>query len=151
MKNLKQLIRKLSKRSSILFRQKKSLTIRKCQKNFLTDRDDLPEKELLEKARTMTKVEYLPLGIELKAQTDISKKQQQRLGNTYEFDKIIKKEKPTFKKCNRSNLTYDSKYSFYLLHNIKDFNSFKVILTISKYPILFSFCSNLNKFNNLNP
>ena len=80
---------------------------------FLTGEKVLPEKDLLEEAATMKRFEYSPLGRELKAQTDIAKKQYQKLGNNYEFDKIIKKEKPTFKKHNRSNLTYSNKYSFY--------------------------------------
>ena len=41
--------------------------------------------------------EFLPLGRELKAQTDIAKKQYQKLDNNREFDKIIKKEKPTLR------------------------------------------------------
>ena len=45
------------------------------------------------------------LDRELKAQTDIAKKQYQKLDNTYEFDKIIEKEKPTLKKYDRLNLT----------------------------------------------
>ena len=56
---------------------------------FLTGKDVLPEKDLLEKAVTMKRFKYLHLGKELKAQTDIAKKQYQKLGNTYEFDKII--------------------------------------------------------------
>ena len=40
--------------------------------------------------------EYSPLGKNLKAQIDVAKKQYQKLDNTYEFDKIIKKGKPTF-------------------------------------------------------
>ena len=44
--------------------------------------------------------EYSPLDKELKAQTDISKKQYQKLDNTNQYYKIIKKEKPTFKKYN---------------------------------------------------
>ena len=35
------------------------------------------------------------MGKELKAQFDIEKKQYQKLDDTYDFDKIIKKEKPT--------------------------------------------------------
>ena len=53
---------------------------------------------MLEKAATTKRFEYSPLGKELKAQTDIAKKQYQKLDDTYEFDKIIIKEKPTFKK-----------------------------------------------------
>ena len=72
----------------------------------------------------MKRFEYLPLG--KKAQTDIVKKQYQKLDDTYDFDKIIKNEKPTFQKCNRSNLIYDNKYSFYAFEIIKDFNSFSL-------------------------
>ena len=100
----------------------------------MTGKDVLPEKDLLEKAATINRFEYSPLGKELKAQT--------------EFDKIIKKEKPTLKKYNRLNLIYDSKYSFYPYYNIKNFNSLSLTL---KYPILFSLYSELNKFDNINP
>ena len=79
----------------------------------MTGKDVLPEKKLLEKAAKMKRFEYLPLGRELKPQTDIGKKQYQKLDDTYEFDKIIKKDKPTFEKYNRSHLIYSSKYSFY--------------------------------------
>ena len=54
----------------------------------------LPKKDLLGKAAAMKRFEYLPLG--KKAQTDIVKKQYQKLDDTYDFDKIIKNEKPTF-------------------------------------------------------
>ena len=40
-----------------------------------------------------------------------------------------------------------AKYSFYPYYNIKNFNNFSLA---SKYPILFSFYSELNKFNSLN-
>ena len=67
------------------------------------------------KAATMKRFEYSPLARELKAQTDIARKQYQKLDITYEFHKIIKKEKPKFKKYNTSSLIYSSKYSFYYL------------------------------------
>ena len=38
---------------------------------ILTDGDSLPEKDLLEKAATIKRFEYLPLNSELKKQTDI--------------------------------------------------------------------------------
>ena len=44
--------------------------------------------------------EYLPLGSELKKQTDIAEKQFKKLDTTYEFDRI-EKEKITIKKYNR--------------------------------------------------
>ena len=92
----------------------------------------------------MKRFEYLPLGKELKAQTDIAKKQYLKLDITYESEKIIKKEKPTLEKYDRSNLIHDSKYSFYPYYNITNFNS---LFLISKYPALFSFYSELNKLN----
>ena len=60
---------------------------------FLTGKNVLPEKDLLEKAATMKRFEYSPLGKKLKAQTDNAKKEYQKLDDTYEFDKIIKKRK----------------------------------------------------------
>ena len=74
---------------------------------FLTGKDVLPEKELLEKAAKMKKLEYSSLGKKLKARTDIAKKQYQKLDNTFEFDKIIKKEN-----YSKSNLIYDANHSF---------------------------------------
>ena len=41
---------------------------------FLTGKDILPEKDLLEKTATVKRFEYSILGKELKAQTDIAKK-----------------------------------------------------------------------------
>ena len=84
----------------------------------------------------------------MKKQTDIAEKQYKRLDKTYELDKIIKKEKPTVKKYNRSNLIYDSKYSFYEYYNIKNFNS---LSHESKYPFLASCYNELNKSNSLKP
>ena len=85
----------------------------------MTDKDVLPEKDLLEKADTMKRFKYSPLGEELKAQTDIANKQNQKLENTFEFE----------------------------YYNIKNFNS---LCLESKYSILLSFYSDLNKLNNLN-
>ena len=77
----------------------------------MTDKDILPERELLEKAATLKRFEYSPLGKELKAQTDIAKKQYQGLDKAFISNKnikivnewLIKKEKPAVKKC-KSNL-----------------------------------------------
>ena len=44
---------------------------------FLTGKDVLHERDLLEKATTMESFEYSPLIKELEAQTDIAKKQYQ--------------------------------------------------------------------------
>ena len=49
-------------------------------------------------------------------------------------------------KSNRSNLIYNSKYSFYQYHKIKVFNTLSLA---PKYSFLFSFYNELNKFNSL--
>ena len=41
---------------------------------------------------------------------------------------MIKKEKPTFKKYNRSNLIYNSKYSFYEYYKINISININIIL-----------------------
>ena len=87
----------------------------------MTGKDVLPEKNLARKSCQNGKIWIFALGKELKAQTNIAKKQYHKLDNTYEFDEIIKKEKPTLKKYNRSNLIWDSKYIFYPYYNIIDF------------------------------
>ena len=56
---------------------------------YLTGIHVLPEKDLLEKTATMKRFKYYSLSKELKAQTDIAKKQYQQLNGTYEVDKII--------------------------------------------------------------
>ena len=60
---------------------------------FLTDKDALPGKDLLEKAAALKRFEYSPLGKKIKAQTDrsVTKKQYQKLDNTDEFDERINK------------------------------------------------------------
>ena len=62
---------------------------------FLTRKDVLPKKDLLEKVATMKRFKCSTVGKKLQALTGITKKQYQQLGNTYEFDEMIKKEIPT--------------------------------------------------------
>ena len=57
----------------------------------MTRKELLPEKDLLEKDGTMRSFWCSPLGKGLKAQTDIAKKQYQKLDNTYKFYKVTKK------------------------------------------------------------
>ena len=109
----------------------------------------LLEEDLLEKAATMKRFEYFSLVKEIKAKTDITNKQDKKFGNDFKSDKTIKKETPTLKKHKISSLIYISKYSFFFEnYNIKNFNSLSLT---SKYPNLFLFYSDLNKFNDLNP
>ena len=79
---------------------------------FLTRKYVLPEKDLLEKAASLKIFEYSRLGKELKAKTDIAKKQYQNLDNTFEFEKIIKIEKPTLENYNKSNLIHNANFFF---------------------------------------
>ena len=88
----------------------------------------------------MKKFEYSPLGKELKSQTGIVKKQYQKLDDNFEFYKIMQNEEPKIKKY-RSNLIYDSKYSFHPYYNINNFPS----LFISHQNIKFSSRNFLHK------
>ena len=106
-----------------------------------------PEKDLLEKAAALKRFEYSPLGKELKAQTDIAKKQYQKLDDNFEFDKIIKKEKMALENYNKSNLIYNSKHSIYKYY--RDSKKFNNLSLKSKYPFLVKLFNDLNKFKNL--
>ena len=112
----------------------------------MTGKDILPEKNLLEKAATIKRFEYLLLGKELKEQTDTAKKQYQKLDYNYEFDNIIKKEKPIHENYSKSNLIYNSNYSFY-----RDSKKLDNLSLESKHLLLAGFFDYLNKFNKLNP
>ena len=111
---------------------------------FLTGKDVLPKKDLLQKTATIKRFEYSPLGKELKAQTDIAKKQYQTLDTIYESDE---KEEPKIKKYNKSNLIYNSKYSFY--KHYSDRKKFDNISFESKNSFLNEFFNYLIKFNKL--
>ena len=58
---------------------------------FLTDKDVLPQKDLLEKAAALKIFEYLPLCKELKAKTSAAEKQYQKLNKVFESNKRKKK------------------------------------------------------------
>ena len=85
----------------------------------MTDKDILPEKDLLEKAAAIERFKYSPLGKELKKQSSVAEKQYQKLDNV--FDK--KEEEKTKNKRYRakSNLVYNNYFTFYKYHNIKEF------------------------------
>ena len=73
---------------------------------FLTSKDVLPEKDLLEKSVELKRFEYSPLGKEIKAQSDIANKQYQKLDDADEFDETINK-KSTLKKHSKWDLIYE--------------------------------------------
>ena len=70
-----------------------------------------------------------------------------KIDNNFEFDKTIEKEKPTIEKYNRSNLIYNSKFSFYEYYSI-NFNSLSLK---SKFKVLSSLYNELIKFYTLTP
>lgn len=64
----------------------------KCE--FLTGKDVLPERDLLDKEAIMKTFEYSPLGSELKKQTSIAEKQYQELDKVHRDDtKLVTKKK----------------------------------------------------------
>ena len=85
----------------------------------MTRKDVLPEKHSLEKkAAVIKRSEYSPLGKELKEQTDIAKKQYQKLESDFESN-VKKKKKKSWKieiknkrSCPKSNLVYNNYFSF---------------------------------------
>ena len=86
---------------------------------FLTSKDVLPEKDLLGKTAELKIFEYSLLGKELKAQTDIAKKQYQKLDD----EKINKKSIP--KEYNKLDLVYNTNHSFYNYYcNNEEFEQF---------------------------
>ena len=107
---------------------------------FVIGKDVLPEK-----VATMKRFEYSSLSKELKAQTDIAKKQYQGLNKFFKSDK--KEEPVAIKKYNKSDLIYKSKYSFCKYH--RDSKRFDNHYFKSKYYFLEEFFKDLNKFNNL--
>ena len=88
---------------------------------FLTGKDLLPEKELLEKAAAMKRLEYSSLGKELKKQTSVAEKLQQEFYNASESNK--KEEDKAKNKRSRAklNIVYDNYFTLYKYHNIKEF------------------------------
>ena len=60
---------------------------------FLTGKDVLPEKDMLEKAVTIKRLEYSPLGKELEKQTSVAEKQWQSFSKVYQRFLIMMKKK----------------------------------------------------------
>ena len=108
----------------------------------MSEKDVLPEKNLLDKAAKIKRFEYLSLGKELKAQTDIEKKQYKELDKAFISNKdnknvnesLIKKEpvakQIAKKKYNKSNLIYNSYYGY------SDDKNFDSLSFKSKYSYL---------------
>ena len=81
----------------------------------MTGKDVLPEKYLLVKAAAIIRIEYSPLGKELKKRTSVAEKQYQ----TFESNK--NEEKPTIKRSRaKSNLVYNKDFTFYKYYEMKN-------------------------------
>ena len=84
----------------------------KCE--FLTGKDVLPERDLLDKEAIMKTFEYSPLGSELKKQTSIAEKQYQELDKVHRDDtKLVTKKKESSNlvcnslRFNKFNVSYE--------------------------------------------
>ena len=84
----------------------------------------------------MKRLEYSPLGKELKAPADIAKKQYQKLDDTNEFDETIYKES-TLKKYCQSDLIYDTHDCFFKYY--RDKKKFDDLSFKSKFSFLTEF------------
>ena len=81
----------------------------------LTSKDVLPEKDLLQKAAAIKRIEYPPLGEELKAQASFAERQYEKLEK---FLMLIKGRK--IKRSHaKSNLVYSNEFAFYKYHSAK--------------------------------
>ena len=116
----------------------------------MTDKDVLPERELLEKAATMKRFEYSPLGKELKAQTDIAKKQYQGLDKAFISNKNIKIVNEWLIK-NIKNISEIFIYSRLSLYSYSDDKKFDRLPFKSKYSYLLIFYDELQNLFKMKP
>ena len=98
-----------------------------------TGKDVLPEKDLLEKAATMRRFEYSPLGKELEKQTSVAEKQYQRFDKVFSHDEkeeAVKIKKEISLATDQSSLFYNNKYSFI---EFKNFGKYMDDSLVSRY------------------
>ena len=91
---------------------------------FLTDKDVLAEKDLLEKAAALKRFEYSPLAKELKKQTSVAEKQYQDFDKVINYDEIeepLKTEKEEPLTINESSIFYNNKYTFNEFKNVEKY------------------------------
>ena len=88
---------------------------------FLTGKDVLSEKDLLQKAAAIKRFEYSPLDKELKKQTSVAEKQYQSFDKVFNHDKKeepVKIKKERLLTTDKSSLSYNNKCSFIEFKNI---------------------------------
>ena len=91
---------------------------------FLTDKDVLAEKDLLEKAAALKRFEYSLLAKELKKQTSVAEKQYQDFDKVINYDEIeepLKTEKEEPLTINESSIFYNNKYTFNEFKNVEKY------------------------------
>ena len=88
---------------------------------FLTGKDVLPKKDLLEKAVTIKRFEYSLLGKELEKQTSVTEKQYQKFDNVFEANKNEDDKTKSKKSRTKSNLVYNNYFTFYKYRNTEAF------------------------------
>ena len=77
----------------------------------------------------------------------LQRKRYQKLDDTYEFDKIIKKEKPRLENYSKSDLIYNSNNRFYKYY--RNSKKFVNLSLKSKDSFLVDFFNDLDKSNKL--
>ena len=88
---------------------------------FLTGKDVLPGKDLLEKAAALKRFGYSPLGKELKKQASVAEKQCQKFDNAFESNKNKEDKTKNKRSHGKSNLVYNNYFTFYKYNKIKGF------------------------------
>ena len=117
---------------------------------FLTSKNVLAEKDLLENVAALKRFEYSPLGSALKKQTIVAEKQYKGLNNFLKPDEkevpLTIKKKPTM--TDKSKLVYDSKYSFSDYRNIRKYYDLSFM---TRHDKLSSFYHRLIEFRSVVP
>ena len=88
---------------------------------FLTGKDVLPKRDLLEKSAAIKRFEYSLSEKELKKQTSVAENQYQKSDNVFESNKIEKDKTKIRKSRSKSNLAYNNYFTLYKYRDINDF------------------------------
>ena len=87
----------------------------------MTEKDDLPGKDLLEKAAAVRKFEYFLLGKEFKKQTSVAEKQYHKLDNAFESNEKEEDKAKNKRNSANSDLVYNNYFTVYKYRIIKEF------------------------------
>ena len=118
---------------------------------FLTGKDVLPNKDLLEKAATKKRFEYSGLGKTLKRQNRVVEKKYQSFDKVFNHDKkeeSVKIKKEELLTTDESSPFYNNKYSFIEFGNVGKYCNLSFTI---KYDRLLLFYHRLSEFRNCDP